>query len=407
MSNSKFIIPALIGTLCMTMTACSSDDEPTAANSFDPIEVSPEQSRTVERQNDFAFRLFKAASAQHDGNLAISPLGMSFAMSMVANGAEGKTLSEMLDAVGGGCTVEELNSLNSLLSERLPGIDPLTTVRLANSMWANNSLAVKPTFSSAISDMYRGNLFNTDLSSGQSVADINSWVSDKTSGMIPRMLDKPLGGEFALVNTVYFHGEWSKKFDKSLTTKRYFTNADGSKSAVDMMRDPDSGTFYLTGEKMHGTERVYGNGAYSITMLMPKDGVSLDACIDELAVNADEAYITRGATVTELRIPRINVEMNMDFIPAMKALGVNEVFGRTANLSGISDMPAYISELRQFTKFVLDEEGTMASSATYAKGEYIADIDAFVSLHFDRPFLYFITERSSGSILFMGKIESL
>ena len=99
--------------------------------------------------------------------------------------------------------------------------------------------------------------------------------------------------------------------------------------------------------------------------------------------------------------------MNMDFIPAMKALGVNEVFGRTANLSGISDMPAYISELRQFTKFVLDEEGTMASSATYAKGEYIADIDAFVSLHFDRPFLYFITERSSGSILFMGKIESL
>jgi serpin B len=365
--------------------------------------------------NNSAMNLFSIVNElqEREENIVLSPFSLNMALAMVWNGADGETKAAIQKTM---CMAdyspEKVNECFKILRETVVKTDPTVQLALANSIWYCLDLPVKNGFVQTNKTFYNAEVSEVDFLDPQTPAIINQWCSDHTNGRIREIL-KTIPGDAAmyLLNALYFKGSWANEhgFNKAATADKQFTKEDGSKITVKMMQQNNTLGYYRD-EHLALTLLPYGNNAFSMVFVLPNSGGSFDDLAVQLKQDGywEQCLASKEIYDVDLYIPRFKTEYEIQLNDALKQSGMEVAFGLDADFSGISDVPLFISEVKQKTYIEVNEEGTEAAAVTSIGMEFTSagpspDPQKAVFCA-DRPFLFAIQENSTGTILFMGKI---
>ena len=402
---------AAFGLASLTMLAACSDDPP-GPGRVDKIDALPRPLTAAEQQvvragNGFSFSLFREISrAQPDSNVFISPLSASMALGMTMNGAAGETYDAMRAALGfGGASQEEINEGYKSLIALLRGLDPTTDFRIANSIWYRQDFPFEQSFLSTTKSYFDAEVRGLDFDDPASLTTINGWVDRSTNGKIPAILDEmPSDVVMFLMNAIYFKGSWLVRFDRSATHDAQFHAADGRTQPMKLMHQK-ARLRYLATPQFEAVDLLYGNSAFAMTVLLPAEGGDVNALVASLGEAGWAEWAEQfQEREMDLYLPKLRLEYERTMNDDLTALGMGVAFqeGR-ADFTRMSPLgrQLFIQFVKQKTYVDIYEEGTEAAAVT-AVG--VAPTSAPPSMRVDRPFVFAIRERFSGTILFIGKI---
>jgi len=377
-----------------------------------PRELSAAEQEVIQSNNIFAFSLLAELSEEvPDSNIFISPLSASMALGMTLNGAAGTTFEAMRSTLGfGELDQTAINESYRDLIALLLDLDPSVTFGLGNSIWYREGYPVREAFLAATREYFDAEVAALDFSDPAAAAVINAWVAEKTHDKIDEIVQPPLDPMVVmfLINAIYFNGTWTYEFDPALTEEAPFHRKDGSTGQV-MMMAQEGDVLYKGTELGHVIDLTYGGGAFTMTIVLPREEADLDVLI--AALDAEGwGDLTSDLEKTGLRLflPRFKLEYEKVLNDALKALGMGVAFSEAADFSGITPGGGLtISEVKQKSFVEVDEEGTEAAAVTVVVVVESSTGGAPPELKVDRPFLFAIRERLSGTLLFLGKIVDL
>lgn len=366
--------------------------------------------RLVEAQTAFGLALFEALREESPtGNVLISPASVAIALSMVYNGAAGDTQAEMAEVLQiQGIDLADLNQGNQVLQRYLTNADPAVELAIANSLWVNQELPVRPEFIESMTDLYGAEVAELDFTDPNAKNIINGWVSDMTRDRIPTIVDNIDPDQLMfLINAIYFKGDWATAFDESLTTDRPFSLADGTEIQHPAMRQ--QGDFlYLETDQLQAISLPYGDGTLSFEVILPAEGLSLESLYETLTPTQWQAWMNQSRSRPgTLQLPRFQFTYEADLIPALKALGLETAFTDAADFSGLTTIEAAINQVRHKTFIDVTEEGTEAAAVTsigVVATSMPAEPEQPFVMEVDRPFLVAIRDRPTGTLLFLGSV---
>ena len=378
-----------------------------------PRSLSAAEQQVIDAGNQFTFDLFREATrALPQGqNAFLSPFSASMALGMTLNGAGGETFEAMRSALRfGTAPLPEINQGYRDLLDLLRGLSRSTELAVANSVWSDKGFPILPSFVTAARTFFSAEARSLDFRDPASVATINSWVGEKTRNKITKLLDGIAQDEVAfLINAVYFKGSWRDGFDRARTRPEPFHGGDGSARDVSMMNRDPGPLRYARGSGYEAVELLYGNGAFAMTVILPEAGATPAEVLSQLDAAAwRELRSAFAEQKLGLTLPKFRLEYERKLNADLTALGMGIAFdGARADLYGIADVRPdrlFISRVLQKTFVDVNEEGTEAAAATVVGIGVTSAPSRFVV---DRPFLFVIHERLSGTILFIGQINSL
>ena len=397
----------------LLLTGCGSSTDP--GGDLPPVltelprTLSPSEVRIVDGANVFAFDLLREATKAltPDSNVFLSPLSASMALGMALNGANSETYDAMRTVLRlDGMAEAEINQGYRDLMTLLGGLDLRTEMRIANSIWGDATLPIEPAFTDVSRTFFDAEVSTLDFGSPEALAAINDWVSGKTNGKIAKLLDDLSPDEVLfLINAIYFKGKWRDAFDAKDTRDGAFHGADGRDRAARLMWQQEDLRYDET-EDYQAVDLLYGNGAFAMTVLLPKAGRTPA----ELIVGLDpESWTALAGRFQEaevsLTLPRFRLEYGRRLNDDLTALGMGIAFDKKrADLYRIADVRPerlYITRVDQKTFVEVNEEGTEAAAAT-AVGVGVTSAPVVVEMRVDRPFVFAIRERLSGAVVFLG-----
>jgi len=296
-----------------------------------------------------------------------------------------------------------LNEAIQAINESLKYSDPETKFESVNSLWYNEKVVILEEFKQTLVDYYEADSYGLDFSDPGSVDIINSWVNDKTNGKIPELLSVVNPWDICfIVNALYFNGIWAETFDPEKTKFRYFRVSEDEDVLVPMMEV--SGKYMLYSQDgVRGIELPYGNSNWSMFILMPKYNNAFDTgefIRDKVMNNFDEILegFNEGSTV--VRLPQFSIKSEFEMIKYLKAMGIEKAFSAVeADFNRLTLEDCWIGKVIQKTYLRVNENGTEAAAATA-----VGMVGAPPTITFNRPFIYFIREKITGSILFIGQV---
>jgi serpin B len=378
-------------------------------NTNNPIvrDLTQAEQKLVESSNLFGFNLMRAVVAQSDGgNVFISPLSVSFALGMTYNGARTTTEVGMRSALEyGDLTVEEINQSYRDLLDLLTKQDPKVTMEIANSIWVREGFEVLQAFLDVNQTFFDAVVRILDFSTPGAADIINTWVKEKTHGKIEEIVKNPIDAMTVmfLINAIYFKGTWTYEFDPDETAEDTFHAPDGDKTV--QMMSVNVTVPYMQTEDFQAVSLPYGDGLFSMIILLPKPGRDIDALV---GMFTDENWSTWMAAFFEaegdIYLPRFELKYETGLNDVLDALGMEVAFSGAADFTGINPGGGlFISNVRHKTYVKVYEEGTEAAAVTSVEIGSTSEPQGFV-LRIDRPFLFAIHDAHSKALLFMGKI---
>ncbi len=370
------------------------------------------------RQNRFGFKLFAELWKETpDQNLFISPSSIAFALTMTYNGADDETKEAMERALElQGMTLEDINRGSAALRALLDSSDPKVKLAIANSLWMRAGFDFNPDFLQANRRYFGAEATTLNFDDPGAVATINDWVRRSTGGKITQIVDR-IDGQTVLflINAIYFHGEWTEKFQKNMTADRPFTLPDGRTRPHPLMFQQERFA-YLETDAFQAIELPYGSGRVSMCVFLPAKRSSLPAFLQTLNEENWSRWMSRLERKKGLiALPRFKMEQERMLKDALTALGMGVAFdpGR-ANLTKMrppdqanDGQRLFISRVKHKTYLDVNEEGTEAAAATSVEvGVTSAPVEPEKPFEMvvDRPFFLAIRDRQTGAILFMGAI---
>jgi serine protease inhibitor len=371
-----------------------------------PRDLTAAEQGLIAADNAFGLKLFREMHAQEERgtNLFVSPLSVAMALAMTYNGADGATQQAMQEALEvQGLTVDEVNQSYRGLIDLLDGLDPSVAFLLANSIWPREGFTVEPDFITVNQEYYDAEVTVLDFGDPSAAPTINNWVSEATNGKIESIVPDPIPANVVmyLLNAIYFKGDWTTQFDPSLTADGAFVLADGTETQVPMMAYPGAVEVgYFWDGDVQALDLTYGGKAYSMTIVLPVGEGDIETFVESLNAARWSAIID-GLAVQEVdvRLPKFQLEYEIKLNDVLIALGMGIAFGPGADFSKIAP-GIWIDEVKHKSFVEVNEEGTQAAAVTS-----VAMIDsAPTSFWVNRPFLFAIREKYSGTILFMGLV---
>ena len=379
-------------------------------NPYQTLDIGTKSIEYVQQGNNFALEYIHNVDASTDKDYVISPLSMQFLLGMILDGARGQTAAEICDVLGYGAgETAEVNQFCLNMLEQLPSLDKKTTLKIANAIVVDDGWPLKEQYKSDVAHYYQANVTNMDFSDIEgSTRKINKWCSDHTGGLIPKVLDAVDPGMLAyLMNAIYFKSEWKDKFDKADTSDEPFVDENGIKTKVKMMKTRH-GLNYTVTDSYQAVALPYGNGAFSMTVLLPTEGNNVSDVIAALRKQGDWKAV-RGEMVqcdVDLWLPRFETKFHIDLNDILSDMGMPTAFA-AADFSAMSDFALHLSFVMQDAVIKVDEEGSEAAAVSMAGMEKNAAMPGeSVVFHADHPFMYIISETSTGAILFAGRYSA-
>ena len=375
-----------------------------------PRSLSLEETRLIEAGNDFSFRFLEAVQREDpSSNLFIAPLSASMALGMTMNGAAGNTYQEMRETLGfGSMSLEEINRGYRDLLDLLVDLDPRVDLGIGNSIWYREGFPVRTDFVDRAERYFDAVVRELDFSDSRAPGIINGWVQDQTANKIKSIVDAPIDPSTVmfLINAIYFKGKWTKRFDKGKTSQASFFREDGTQGTVPLMEITDT-LLYAETEGYQAVDLPYGGGAFSMTLVLPKGAGTVGDLVASLTPSSWSGIVgslaEREGTV---RVPRFRLEWEKLLNETLQAMGMVDAFlPGAADFTGLSDqareMGLFVSKVKQKSYVDVNEEGTEAAGVTMVQIDRSAFPDRF-DFRADRPFLFVIRERFSGTVLFAG-----
>ena len=348
-----------------------------------------------------------------DKNYMFSPLSIKMALAMLANGAEGQTRDEILAA----CGLEDLDEFNTYAKELIETYSQTDLFKLdiANSIWINRSRTTQSfsqPFQAKIAEFYRGEA--KTVTNDTAVDAVNGWVSEKTYGRIPTIIDT---SDFwaALVNAVYFKANWQNEFHKGATAEAIFTDRNGTAHSIDFMHRTGYMPCFVN-DGLQIVELPYRNrmshfsedGAYLDTEVFEDLDVSMYLLMGDGKVSDPQALLEGtelGSQYVSLSVPKFEFEYSTALNGILKEMGVVTAFDtHNANFRPMFDTGnMWVTDTVHKTFIRVDEEGTEAAAVTGMGMGGSAKPPEPVAVTFDKPFTFAVRDNISGEILFLGE----
>jgi serpin B len=431
MKKNLFLLITVV--LSGAMLSCSSSDDVedmgeakkvvNMLSEAKPIQLTEAQMIFANDNNKFTLNFLKTVNeTDRSGKSFIySPLSITYVLGMVNDAAEGETERELEQTLGfheGG--IQAVNDYCKKLIEGLPKVDEKVTLDIANAIFLNKDFTLKPQFEQDMLAYYDAKAEALDFSASSTLNHINGWCNEKTNGMIPTILDEidPAMVSY-LLNAIYFKADWASKFDKKNTKEETFTTENG-KTKLPLMHQ-NVLIQYAKNSIFSSVSIPYGNGEWSMIVMLPEEGKTTDDIINNLASYGLTMYGfcgTMGDTFqsyeVDLKLPRFETFSDTDdvtdgLIGLLQNMGIHLAFDwAMAEIPNMCNRSVYIDMMRQKAKIKVNEEGSEAAAVTVAGMKYESMAHEPIeypkaTFHANRPFVYVIRESSSGVILFVGK----
>ena len=382
------------------------------------LSVNPSESEEVNSAlSDFGLELLQRTREAGKASTLVSPLSVALALSMTANGAEGETLAQFQEVLGGGVDLVELNGACVQLTRDYQSLGGSTKCSIANSLWVDPDGQIKDDFVGKCQGIFDAQVFQGELSAPGIVGSLNGWVSKHTNKLIPKIIDKPVPEETAclLVNALYLKNKWLSEFDPLSTSEMDFHHEGGSDSRVEYLQKFDTELSYLNGEGAQGAVLPYDDGRLAFVAILPDlypDSPDFGQWLNNLEGNSLSQLINNreDAIFLSFAMPKFSAEWKGNLEDTLPLLGLEDAFvPGAADFSSLGDSPEgyYISQVIHATKIEVNEKGTEAAAATVVAAESgaAAPPQEGITLILDRPFLYGIVDLYTGVPLFLGTYE--
>lgn len=402
----KSIYVPILAAICF-LSSCNDSAKTTVYKDFVPINLTTSQTQQVLADNSFAFDLMHNVNASDtSSNIFISPLSVSMALAMTYNGAAGDTKIAMETALRRtGFTVEEINSYFKKMSDALTSIDPTTQLKIANSIWTLKDFPVLQSFYNTNKSYYNAEIQSLDFSQSSSKDIINNWCSQNTDGKIPSIINQiPDNVIMYLINALYFKGIWKYQFQKSATTDNTFYAPEGNKT-IQFMNQKATFNYFMS-DSIQCAELPYGNTAFSMVIILPASRYTPNDILSKLTPSVWANWMNRlNPTTLEVALPKFSTTYEINLNSVLANMGMGIAFTDFADFTGISSGSGLcITEVKHKTYIAVDEDGTEAAAVTAVSLGTTAALPFNIVIN--RPFLFVIKEKSTGAILFIGKISS-
>lgn len=414
---------ALMGMTAMVLSACRTTRVEKAAENGNAnwsvneevdesfLILSDAQHEMVNNNNSFAFSLYNKTMGMN--SRVVSPLSVTYLMSMLANGADGETQQQILATLGWAGegiqqpSLQDINDYSRMLIEKTERLDKAVTVEIANYVAVNKEFKLNSKFQKSVERDYKAGVESLNFTSPSTLKRINDWCNDRTHGMIPSIINEldPDAVSY-LMNAIYFNGTWKDKFSKEETKQEMFRGYTRDIQYVDMMHRHGE-YFYADGDGYSAVSIPYGNGAFRMTVILPSEGSFLRDVMASMDGGKFQALQrSMEKCNVDLKIPRFTTEVDLPLNDIISALGAPLIFSSQADFSQFARGDFYVSKMFQKAKIEVSEEGTKAAAVTAAIMMMSAvrpEKKRNVVFHADSPFAYIISENSTGSIYFMGQ----
>jgi serpin B len=423
--RSNLLIKAAIAACSVVLLSCSSAEEEQEGTKKkfvnmvaerQSVQLTPEQRVFVKDNNKFSMNFLKTVNEgnQSGNSFVFSPLSITYVLGMVNDGSTGTTEKELEETLGfhsGG--IKAVNEYCKNLIENLPKADKNVTLDIANAIFLNKRYSLKEQFRQDMKRYYDAQAEALDFGSPETLKHINGWCKEKTNGMIPSIIENVDEKMVSyLLNAIYFKADWAAKFDPKNTRNETFTTERGGKEMP--MMHQDVYISYLKNETFSAVRIPYGNQMWSMTVMLPEEGKTTDDVINLLAQDDWKEFDNSLYQPYEvnLSLPRFETSSSTDdmaggLISLLKKMGIRKVFDKeNMEIVNIANTPLYIGMMRQKAAIKVNEKGSEAAAVTVA-GMANTAVEEFpkADFHANRPFVYVISEASSGVILFVGKFN--
>lgn len=350
--------------------------------------------------SSFAAELFKDNYSKGKTTL-VSPLSVLTALALVQNGAEGETLVQLEQALGG----LDRDALNKYMRAYCDFLSAGDELKIANSVWTDSSVEAKQAFLQKAVDSYSAQIFSAPLSSKKAVSSINSWVKKNTDGMIPKIIeDADRDAVMMLINAVAFEAKWETPYTNDDIEKLEFNSYSGKSKKTEFMCSTES--VYLSDSDAVGFMKPYKNGRFAFAALLPNEDVNIDDYIASLSGEKLMKIFSSAKKNEEVdvKMPKFKAEYSTQLIDTLKKMGIEDAFDRkSADFSSLIDKNdgAYIGTVMHKTFIEVDQEGTRAAAATLV-GISKMSMPAINPVCLNRPFVYMIVDTETNLPLFIG-----
>nr|GMD84876.1 serpin-ZX-like [Ipomoea batatas] len=389
-------------------------------------------SRSITNQVNLSLKLAKhvfSTQAKGDSNLVFSPLSINVILSLIAAGSNPPTRDELLSFLKSD-SIDDLNTFYSQIVDNIRTDDSLTggpCLSVANGLWIDRTLPFKPSFKHVVDSVYKAASESVDFRNKASevVDQVNSWAEKETKGLINNLLPPSAIDDttrLIYASALYFKGDWSKKFNESMTQDHEFHLLNGSSIQVPFMRTcVKQYVKAFSGFKVLKLSYNRGNDnkkrrSFSMYFFLPDAMDGLPSLLEKASSESEflERHLpTKLVSVGKFRIPKFQISFQFEVSRVLGELGVKAPFNpRGGGLTEMVDSPEgselYVSKILQKSFIEVNEGGTEAAAVSVSlmavgAGFRIEKEDKtdFVA---DHPFLFAIREDFSGAILFVGTV---
>jgi serpin B len=372
-----------------------------------------DRAAVVEGNDAFAVALYHQLCGQ-GGNLFFSPESISTALAMAYAGARGNTASEMAKALHFTLPSDQLHPAMGALLRDLNAAHSDYQLNVANALWAQQGYTFLDQFLDLLKGDYGAGLQQVDFKGAPEAArsTINQWVEQKTQDKIKDLLAPGAvtpDTRLVLTNAIYFNGNWQTQFDKAQTRNEEFYLSQTKSAAAPLMHR--EGSFgYFDGGTFQILEIPYKSNALSLIVLLPKERSGLSGLEDSMTASNMQQWVSQVAPVPKVivTIPKFKSTQEFELSTALRALGMPQAFGAGADFSGMTGKRDFAISAVIHKAFVdVNEEGTEAAAATAVTMRALAmraPGPPSPVFRADHPFIFFIRDNGSRSILFLGRM---
>ena len=405
----KNILLSVLILLSVTFLFMKCTKDPDGNLPIEPIDIdlTSDQVILIESGNSFAFDIFRNLAENEGGgkNIIISPLSISYALSMTLNGATGDTREAMLEALRiNGITPEKINASYKDLTEALLTVDKRVIMNIANSVWTEDRISPKQSFIDILEDYYSAESKEFSITDPGAPDKINEWIEENTNGLIKEMVDKLEDNTVMLIiNAIYFKGKWKLQFDEKETEEEPFYRSEGDADDVPMMKLKEDFKIY-DGDGFRLAEFPYGQGNFVMDVILPDAADGVPVLLSSMTGAAFGGWLQQMTTrETDIYFPRFKYGYKKKLKEILSDMGMGVAFTGFADFSDITEeADLLINDVTHQAFIETNEEGTEAAAATIVDiGLTSMPLDPAV-FKADHPFIYIIRETTTNSIIFMG-----
>ncbi|XP_048191290.1 thyroxine-binding globulin [Perognathus longimembris pacificus] len=377
----------------------------------------PQQNATLYKLSsinaDFAFDLYRRLSEETpDRNIFFSPVSISAALAMLSFGADSSTQTQILEVLGFNITDIPMTEIQQGFQHVICSLNfPKTELELqmGNALFIGKQLKLLAKFLDDVKTLYETDVFSTDFSNVSAAQkEINCYVEYQTKGKIVGLIqDLKLDTTMVLVNYIYFKAQWENPFHLSKTKASSSFSVDKTTTVhVPMMHQVEQ-YYYLVDAELNCTvlQMDYSKNALALFVL-PKERQMewMEAAMSSKTLKKWNRLLKKGWV--DLFVPKFSISATYDLGTTLLKMGIKDAFDVRADFPGLTEDSALkLSYVAHKAVLHIGEKGTKDVTVPDVRFLDQPEITPFYPIiRFDRTFLLMILEKSTRSILFLGKV---